>query len=176
MKSRNKQQEYNKGIINEDAFYKFFAFTGQLEKKRRDNHKETMADPVLTAGFHSFENYYQDELIKDAKRPARNIDYDALKPKNIKSSGGGSDRKEHGFLDERGRREVWYDEHKAYKENKLEQQDRTETFYVLEQFFESQKQNPVTQENKELYEAQEHIREYFKKPENTYFFDQNKLH
>jgi hypothetical protein len=171
LKQKNKQQDYNKGIINEDAFYKFFAFTGQLEKKRRDNHKATMNDPVLAAGYHSFEQYYQDELLTDAKRPERKIDYDALKPKNIKASSSGSDRKEHGYLDSRGRREVWLEEHKAYKENKLEQQDRTETFYVLEQFFEGQKQNPASQENKELYEAQEHIRDYFKKPENTYFFD-----
>lgn len=176
MKQRNKQQEFNRGILNEDAFYKFFAYSGQLEKQRRDNHKETMNDPVLAAGFHSFEQFYQDELMDDAKRPARAIDHEALKPRKIKASSSGSDRKEHGFLDERGRRDVWLDEHKAYKENKLEQQERIETFYVLEQFFESQRQNPATEENKELHEAQQHIREYFNQPENTYFFDKNKLH
>lgn len=120
-----------------------------------------MNDPVLAAGFHSFEQYYQDELMLDAKRPVKEIDFEALKPKKIRATSSGSDRKEHGFLDNRGRRDVWLDEHKAYKENKLEQQDRIETFYVLEQFFESQRQKPATQENSELQEAQEHIRDYF---------------
>jgi hypothetical protein len=58
MKKRNNQPEFNKGVVNEDAFYKHLAYTGLLEKKRRDNHKATLADPVLEAGFHSFENYY----------------------------------------------------------------------------------------------------------------------
>jgi hypothetical protein len=30
---------FNKEIVNEDAFYKLMAYTGLLEKKRRENHK-----------------------------------------------------------------------------------------------------------------------------------------
>jgi len=50
----------------------------------------------------------------------------------------------------RGRRDLYLEEHKQYKENKLEQNERIETFYVLEQFFESQRQNPASQEDKDL--------------------------
>ena len=76
----------------------------------------------------------------------------------------------------RGRRDLYLEEHKQYKENKLEQNERIETFYVLEQFFESQRQNPAAQEDKDLESAQNHIRDYFKDPENTHFFDRNKIH
>lgn len=70
-KVRNHQPEFNKGVVNEDAFYKQLAYSGLLEKKRRDNRKEVLEDPVLQAGFHTFENYYQDRLVEDAKLPAR---------------------------------------------------------------------------------------------------------
>jgi hypothetical protein len=33
------QASFNKDIVNEDAFYKLLAYTGLLEKKRRENHK-----------------------------------------------------------------------------------------------------------------------------------------
>jgi hypothetical protein len=46
-KTRNHQPEFNKGVVNEDAFYKHLAYTGLLEKKRRDNRKEVLEDPVL---------------------------------------------------------------------------------------------------------------------------------
>jgi len=55
MKTRNLQNTFNDGVVNEDAFYKFYAYTGLLEKKRRENHKETMADIVIESGAHSFE-------------------------------------------------------------------------------------------------------------------------
>jgi hypothetical protein len=71
LKVRNTQPEFNKGVINEDAFYKQLAYSGLLEKKRRDNRKEVIDDPVLAAGFHTFENYYQDKLLEDTKLPAR---------------------------------------------------------------------------------------------------------
>jgi len=41
--------------VNEDAFYKLLAYTGTLEKKRRENIKETRKDIVLMAGLESFE-------------------------------------------------------------------------------------------------------------------------
>lgn len=51
-------------------------------------------------------------------------------------------------------------------------------YFVLEQFFESQRQNPAkgaTAGERALAEAQEHIRDYFSQPENTEFFDKNKI-
>jgi len=45
MKTKNQQPAFNKDIVNEDAFYKFLAYTGNLEKKRRNNSKEASTDP-----------------------------------------------------------------------------------------------------------------------------------
>jgi hypothetical protein len=70
-------------------------------------------------------------------------------PKKTQGKSSG-DHVDHGFLDMRGRRDLYLEEHKQYKENKLEQNERIETFYVLEQFFESQRQNPASQEDKDL--------------------------
>ena len=39
----------------------------------------------------------------------------------------------------------------------------------------AQKENPATDLDSKLALAQHHIRDYFSKPENTFFFDQNKL-
>lgn len=58
MKTRNQQERFNKEIVNEDAFYKFLAYTGNLESKRRANVKETRKDETILAAFHSFENFY----------------------------------------------------------------------------------------------------------------------
>ena len=96
------------------------AYTGLLEKKRKENHKETMADEVLESGAHSFEVFYQDELFADAKRPAREIDEQVFKAKKFNDQMGGSDRLSKGFLDLNDRRDLWLEEHKMYKENKLE--------------------------------------------------------
>jgi hypothetical protein len=124
-----------------------------LEKKRKENHKETMADEVIAAGFHSFENYYQDRLLEEAKVPARKIDPSVFVPKKRTKVTGVSDRKDYGYLDMKGRRDLFLDEHIQYKENKLEQQERIQTFYVLEQFFENQRQNPVNDPKNPLYQA-----------------------
>ena len=75
-----------------------------------------------------------------------------------------------------GRREEFLDEHQLYRENKLEQQERIELYYVLEQMFESSKQNSGLAASDPLQEAHEHMQEYFSQPENTYFFEKNKIH
>ena len=49
---------------------------------------------------------------------------------------------------------------------------------MFEQFFESQRQSPATGNtpgDRALAEAQQHIRDYFSRPENTEFFDKNKI-
>ena len=60
---------------------------------------------------------------------------------------GTSDRKDYGYLDMTGRRDLFLEEHAQYKENKLEQSERIDTFFVLEQFFENQRKNPVDESN-----------------------------
>lgn len=75
---------------------------------------------MLTAGYESFENYYQDTLIEEAKLPARKIDPNVFAPKKQTKITGTSDRKDYGYLDMKGRRELFLEEHAQYKENKLE--------------------------------------------------------
>jgi len=96
---------------------------------------------------------YQEQLLADAKVPARPIDPSVFEAKVRAPQLSGSDRQDAGFLDMRGRREQFYDERLEYKDNKLEQQDRMELFYVLEQFFESSRTSPATDANDPLYKA-----------------------
>lgn len=121
MKKRNKQQKYNSEIVNEDAFYKLMAYTGTLEKKRRENIKETLKDPVLMAGTESFDQTYQRELELDLKRQARPIDPTDFEARRRRTSQGPSDRQEAGYLDEGGRREKFMDDHQLYKEGRKEE-------------------------------------------------------
>ena len=50
MKTKNEQPQFNKNVQNEDAFYKFLAYTGNLEKQRRENRKETLNNFELLGG------------------------------------------------------------------------------------------------------------------------------
>jgi hypothetical protein len=45
-------------VQNEDAFYKFLAYTGNLEKQRRENRKQTLSNFELLGGEQSFEQFY----------------------------------------------------------------------------------------------------------------------
>lgn len=47
MKTKNHQLSFSQAIKNEDAIYKFLAYTGTLEKKRRENRDETRSNHVL---------------------------------------------------------------------------------------------------------------------------------
>jgi hypothetical protein len=58
------------------------AYAGMLEKKRRENKKQTLDDPKISAGFESFDQFYIDNLISSAKHKPREIDYEALKFKS----------------------------------------------------------------------------------------------
>jgi len=43
-KLRNSQKEFNKKIVNEDAYYKFFAYTAVIHKNRAENPKKVLKD------------------------------------------------------------------------------------------------------------------------------------
>ncbi len=58
MKTKNEQPQFNKDVQNEDAFYKFLAYTGNLEKQRRENRKQTLSNFELLGGEQSFEQFY----------------------------------------------------------------------------------------------------------------------
>ena len=136
LKTQNRQPEFNKGIVNEDAFYKFLAYSGNLHQNRAKDYKGTHGDLQISAGFHRFESFYQDTLLDEARVPARPIDESVFEAKPRAPQLSGSDRQDAGFLDMDGRREKFILDRLEYKENKLEQQERMELFYVLEQFFE----------------------------------------
>ena len=46
-------------------------------------------------------------------------------------------------MTEREKADQFFDDHMKYKENNLEKIERQELYFVLEQFFESQRQNPI---------------------------------
>jgi len=58
MKTRNQQPVFNRGVENEDAFYKHLAFSGMLEKTRREAPKGSLDKVEMQAGFHEFEHFY----------------------------------------------------------------------------------------------------------------------
>jgi len=132
LKTRNKQPEYNKDVINEDSFYKLLAYNGMLQKKRTENKEATMDDPTMAAGFESFDSMYQQTLLEDAKKPQREIDPEVFRPKMQMISDQSMDKKEITYMNQAARREEYLEEHTRYKENKLEQQERIELFYLLE--------------------------------------------
>jgi len=146
MKTRNHQPAFNRGVVNEDAFYKHLAYSGMLEKQRREAPKGALDQIESYAGFHEFEHFYQDELLADAKRPPRPIEAELYKPKHRPATEGSSDAVATGFLDTAGRREQFLADLDRYGEKKLEHLERTELFYVMEQFFESSRQSPATPE------------------------------
>ena len=87
------------------------AYSGYLESKRRANHKETMADPMIYAGFEGFDTVYMERLLEEAKIKPKQINPDDFKPKKIIPQTF-RDNKEQGIH--------FFDQHQAYGEKKLE--------------------------------------------------------
>lgn len=65
LKTINDQAEENKKIKNEDALYKFMAFSGMLEKERRQDLNKLRKDDMIAFGVHTFEEFYKNQLKKD---------------------------------------------------------------------------------------------------------------
>lgn len=133
LKTRNKQQQFNQAIENEDAYYKLLAYTGNLERQRRKDHKATVSNPVLTQGGDTFEEFYQQELLDDARRPPREIDHEALMPKGHRRraaslSGASTDE----FKTRAQRGEQFFADYDRYREGQLQQKERQELFGIFE--------------------------------------------
>ena len=58
----NNQREYNKEIKDEDSLFKFLAYSGMLEKKRREDLNKTRKNDEIVYGVHNFEEFYKEEL------------------------------------------------------------------------------------------------------------------
>ena len=63
----------NKAVKNEDALYKFLAYSGVLEKQRRESIDKTRKDLETVYGIDNFSEFYKQELQADAKREPRPI-------------------------------------------------------------------------------------------------------
>lgn len=167
LKTRNRQPTHNAGVQDEDAYFKFLAFGSNLERKRRENLDVVRKDLKISAGFESFEMFYLDNLEERSKLEPTAIDKVALRPKSrIELEALGD------FQDQRGRQEQFFLDHKLYKEGKLEQQERTQLYYVLEKLKE---QAEGSTDDQKLRAAGGHLKAYFSDPKNTHFFEQNKL-
>ena len=113
MKRHNEQPEFNSQVKNEDALYKFLAYSGVLEKKRRENLDKTRKNNELVYGVENFEEFYKQELQRDAKRDPRPINPTDYQQKRVDNSKAGE-----GFLTAAEREAQYFNEFEIYKENK----------------------------------------------------------
>lgn len=167
-KQPDMQREFNKSIKNEDALFKSMAFGAVTEMKYKHQVEnpdhENYMDKKYQFSPYTFERFYMDQLEKDAKVAPREVNAADYEPKyDIQSEPT-------PYMNQQAREEQFFDDHTLFMENKKDQQDRIKLFYILEQFYEHTRENPD-----KLSSAQDHMREYFADPENTFFFDKNKI-
>jgi hypothetical protein len=113
LKHNNTQPEFNKELKNEDALYKFMAYSGMLEKKRREDIDKTRKNNEMIYGTENFEEFYKGELKKDSKlapRPINPADYQQKRVDNSKAA--------EGFKDSAQREADYFSEFELFKENK----------------------------------------------------------
>ena len=113
LKHRNEQPEFNEELKNEDALYKFLAYSGMLEKKRREDVDKTRKNNEMIYGIENFEEFYKGELKKDSKLAPRTVnptDYQAKRVDNAKAA--------EGFRNSEEREADYFREFELFKENK----------------------------------------------------------
>lgn len=114
-KSVNNQSAFNRDVKNEDALYKFLAYTGMIEKRRREDLNKTRKDENIAFNLAAFSEYYKAELIKDAKREPRPVNPADYQPSRGKVD---ADQAAEGFMTTAQREQNFKDEYELYKENK----------------------------------------------------------
>lgn len=104
------------------------AYTGVQERNRRVDREATRADIEMSSGHGSFNNFYQEELLKDARRPAREIHPEMYVPKKITqhSSSMWDMDEENVYKNRKERTHEFFEQHKYYMEGNLEKRDRDE--------------------------------------------------
>lgn len=163
----NKQKQENREIINPDSRYKYYAFAVLHEKEAAAAKTQSQKIEYMFNET-NWSNYYRDQLLREQKMPAREVnpeDYQAKKPWEVDVG---------PYKTNREKEAEFFAQHGTYIENKKEQQDRIQLFYILEQFFE--KTRTDQDQNKQLSDAQQHMADYFSDPDNTFFFDKNKIY
>lgn len=164
LKHRHDQRGHNSKIVNEDAYYKRMAFSAMDDKRVEAAHlinrdQDDMHD------FDSFKEHYRRRLRTEQEMPAREIDESAFAKRKPWDRPVGKPYQ--GSYEKQLQLE---NEFKIYKEGKLGQQERMRLFFVLEQMNEQARTTPDSNSK-----GQAAIREYFSDPDNTYFFDKNKI-
>merc|ERR1712060_137244 len=167
----NTQKAFNKSVQNEDALFKSMAYSAMVDQKYKTQMENpdhvTFKDKEYMTSPYTFERYYINQLEKEALRPARAINPEDYEPKKFMRA---ASAKEPQFLTRKEAGQQFLEDHSKFMENKKEQVDRTKLYYILEQFYEhSREQQDKTSD------AQRHMQDYFSDPENTYFFDKNKM-
>lgn len=113
-KTPNTQREFNKSVKNEDALYKFLAYTGMLEKKRREDVNKTRKSEEIAFGIDTFEEFYKKQLQKDFKKEPREIDMSKFQPKK----GIDQTKVDEGFMTRDQKEESYWRDYELFKENK----------------------------------------------------------
>jgi len=107
--------EFNKDVKDKDALYKFLTYSGMLEKKRREDINKTRKDNVVAFGIHNFEEFYKEQLLLDAKKPAREIKPEEYKPvRGMDATLMEADV----FRNNKEREQDYFKDFEIYKENK----------------------------------------------------------
>lgn len=142
MKLDHMQREQNMAVKDPDAQYKHLAFATMLEQEGKaimDRPGKSAPDKLEWTYINdTFSRWYLRELEKDAKRDPRPVNPADFKPKKPFQMPA---EDEH-FLTKPEREAAFFEEQKLFLENKKEQQERTQLFYVLEQFFENARTKP----------------------------------
>lgn len=167
----NEQREFTNRVKDEDALYKHLAYQTIRNEKRKAimNDKDATPDDKFQIMFNgnTFEHFYAEQLMKDATQPPRPVEMENVKPAKVLRA---KDTPAPKLMTREDSEAQYWEDHSLYLERKKDQIDRTEMYYVLEQFYERARSKP----DKES-EAQRHMQEYFGNPENTYFYDKNKI-
>lgn len=82
-KSVNLQRNFNHEVVNEDALYKLLAYQGSLQKKRLTDpevRKDFLTNPKNLAAFDTFEDWYKEELMRNARQAPRSFDESEFLP------------------------------------------------------------------------------------------------
>ena len=134
MKFEHDQREFNRSIKDPDAPYKQIAFMTMEDRKNEEIMKQkqdlrSYAHESIMYADNTFERWYARVLEEDAKKSPRTIDPADYEPKKFIKP---SSEELPTWKSASEREEQFFGDHSLYLENKKENLDRSQLFYVLE--------------------------------------------
>lgn len=166
LKTPHDQRRANKELKDEDAQIKTVAMMAMEDRRKTKEYEETGRENTQAEWNEvTFEQYYYKMLKNDAKKAPRPVNPDDFKKRKPWDKPVGTPWKS-PFE----KYQQLHADQALYNEGKLEQQERTQLFFVLEQFYEAARRDP-----NEKSQGQKLIKDYFNDPDNTHFFDKNKI-